>query len=487
MISGQAPNVQNQADCQIFDDVRPGHDRLLRPGAGQRLRVPVRRSRRSPASSARPASRGATTTRAWAPTPRARPRCAPTRAINSRDNTQTATATDKYATRHNPFVYFHSIIDDTTLCDTPRRQPRPAPPGPLERRTAPPTTCSSRRTCATTATTLRAPTASRAAWPRPTAFLQDMGAADHRPRRPSSRTACSSSPSTRRRPADSSSCCGEIARAGQPRAGRSTVPAAAMSGAVLLSPCIAPGTVSQHPLQPLHDAAAASRTSSASRTSATPACRARPTFGSDIFNRSCGPPPIGAAGRRPRHPRAAARVRVGHELPHPAALERRRRTYTVQVRSLTSAQAGNGGHWLAATHETHLTFIGALGATYRVPGPGRTAARSPPPPRWSRRGTRIQQGHFSSGWRVVTAPRCLAAARDPDHHARRRASRCATSRRAVGDRRDHLARGRPAGHPRRPHADAAPALTRAAPPARALLRRGQVRASITSGSSMCGG
>ncbi len=25
---------------------------------------------------------------------------------------------DQYATRHNPFVYFHSIIDDTTLCDT---------------------------------------------------------------------------------------------------------------------------------------------------------------------------------------------------------------------------------------------------------------------------------------------------------------------------------------------------------------------------------
>src|SRR5581483_1135576 len=39
-------------------------------------------------------------------------------ALNSSDNTQTATVTDQYATRHNPFVYFHSIIDDTELCDT---------------------------------------------------------------------------------------------------------------------------------------------------------------------------------------------------------------------------------------------------------------------------------------------------------------------------------------------------------------------------------
>ena len=32
------------------------------------------------------------------------------------------TATDQYATRHNPFVYFHSIIDDTA-CATPTSSP----------------------------------------------------------------------------------------------------------------------------------------------------------------------------------------------------------------------------------------------------------------------------------------------------------------------------------------------------------------------------
>ncbi len=38
--------------------------------------------------------------------------------LNGTDDTQKATAADEYATRHNPFVYFHSIIDDTELCDT---------------------------------------------------------------------------------------------------------------------------------------------------------------------------------------------------------------------------------------------------------------------------------------------------------------------------------------------------------------------------------
>ena len=78
------------------------------------------------------------------------------------DNTQKATATDEYATRHDPFVYFHSIIDDTTLCDTHVVNldllPQDLHPRPTRR-----TTCSSRRTCATTVTTRRALTVNRAA------------------------------------------------------------------------------------------------------------------------------------------------------------------------------------------------------------------------------------------------------------------------------------------------------------------------------------
>lgn len=37
-------------------------------------------------------------------------------ALNSTDNTQKAEASDNYATRHNPFMYFHAIIDDQPNC-----------------------------------------------------------------------------------------------------------------------------------------------------------------------------------------------------------------------------------------------------------------------------------------------------------------------------------------------------------------------------------
>jgi phosphatidylinositol-3-phosphatase len=38
-------------------------------------------------------------------------------ALNGADNTNGATAGDQYATRHNGFMYFHSIIDNTAECD----------------------------------------------------------------------------------------------------------------------------------------------------------------------------------------------------------------------------------------------------------------------------------------------------------------------------------------------------------------------------------
>ena len=37
-------------------------------------------------------------------------------AIGAKDDTQQAEKGDQYATRHNPFVYFHSIIDNATYC-----------------------------------------------------------------------------------------------------------------------------------------------------------------------------------------------------------------------------------------------------------------------------------------------------------------------------------------------------------------------------------
>jgi hypothetical protein len=36
--------------------------------------------------------------------------------LNGQDNTQSATAQSQYATRHNPFMYFHGVIDDAPSC-----------------------------------------------------------------------------------------------------------------------------------------------------------------------------------------------------------------------------------------------------------------------------------------------------------------------------------------------------------------------------------
>lgn len=38
--------------------------------------------------------------------------------IGGVDNSNSAAANDQYATRHNPFVYFHSVIDDQARCDS---------------------------------------------------------------------------------------------------------------------------------------------------------------------------------------------------------------------------------------------------------------------------------------------------------------------------------------------------------------------------------
>ena len=57
--------------------------------------------------------------------------------LNGRDDTQTATADDQYAARHNPFIYFHSIIDDNFHCEQ-HDVPLSQLPGDLSRRTSTP-------------------------------------------------------------------------------------------------------------------------------------------------------------------------------------------------------------------------------------------------------------------------------------------------------------------------------------------------------------
>jgi hypothetical protein len=58
--------------------------------------------------------------------------------LNGRDNTQQATPEDQYAARHNPFIYFHSIIDDNFYCEQ-HDVPLTQLPADLSRRSSTPT------------------------------------------------------------------------------------------------------------------------------------------------------------------------------------------------------------------------------------------------------------------------------------------------------------------------------------------------------------
>ena len=118
---------------------------------------------------------------------------------------------------------------------------------------------------------------------------------------------------------DTSSCCGEIAGPNSPKPGING-PGGGDTGAVLLSPCIKPGTVTKAAVQPLHAAAAASRTCSASRTSGYAGLPGERSLGSDVFNRSCA---IRAACDS--HPGDCARIEA-RRRGHPGALERQRRS-----------------------------------------------------------------------------------------------------------------------------------------------------------------
>jgi phosphatidylinositol-3-phosphatase len=108
MVSGQPPNPHTQADCMVYTDfVGPvGPDGIA---VGQGCVYPSAVKTVGDQLEAK-----GLTWKQYAEdmgTPCRHP------ALNSHDDTQSARAKDQYAARHNPFVYFHSIID-RPICNT---------------------------------------------------------------------------------------------------------------------------------------------------------------------------------------------------------------------------------------------------------------------------------------------------------------------------------------------------------------------------------
>jgi hypothetical protein len=118
LISGQAPNEATQLDCPLFADFllqQPGldsHGQALGRGCVYPNMVKTLPDQLEAAGSSWKAymedmgndpGREAAT-------------CGHPR-VGTRDYTLIATSRDKYAAKHNPFVYFHGIIDDQARCD----------------------------------------------------------------------------------------------------------------------------------------------------------------------------------------------------------------------------------------------------------------------------------------------------------------------------------------------------------------------------------
>jgi hypothetical protein len=116
MISGQGPNLQNQLDCQLYTGF-VGTGPLVPPGQAAGTGCVF------PASVPTVASQITAAGLTWKGyledmgnnPAREAPVCAHP-ALNTQDQTQSAVPGDGYVTRHNPFAYFHSIIDNQAYC-----------------------------------------------------------------------------------------------------------------------------------------------------------------------------------------------------------------------------------------------------------------------------------------------------------------------------------------------------------------------------------
>jgi hypothetical protein len=399
MISGQAPNPQNQADCQYFTDLEPGtmgsDGQAVGTGCVYPAGVPTIASQ---LTAAHDTWRDYNEDMGNDPTREAAVCGHPP--LNAKDNTQSATATDEYATRHDPFVYFHSIIDDTTLCDSHVVALSQLP---ADLSTASKTASYSFITPNLCNDGHDSPCANGqpGGLPQADRFLQTWV-----PR-------ITGSPAFGRdglliitfdeaSGSDASACCGEIPGPGSPSPGIFG-PGGGRVGAVLLSPFIAPGTVSQTAynhytmLGSIENLFGLAHLGEAGLPGET-------YLGSDVFTRPGGAP----GGAAPRPGGQTLTVRVPALASRAGARPRLRvrwggggspAGYTVQVSDLSGSR-----RWrtlLSRTRRTAAWFAARPGDTYafRV----RRGAGGP----WARAesvvpsGVRPRGGHFSGGWRIL--------------------------------------------------------------------------------------
>ncbi len=118
LISGQAPNPANQSDCQVFADFPTGattapNGQINGSGCVFPASVPTVADQ---LDAAHLTWKGYMQDMGNDPS-RESATCGHP-AVGAVDRTQRAVPGDGYATRHDPFVYFHTVIDDSALCSS---------------------------------------------------------------------------------------------------------------------------------------------------------------------------------------------------------------------------------------------------------------------------------------------------------------------------------------------------------------------------------
>jgi hypothetical protein len=247
MVSGQAPNVQTQADCQFYTDFFPGTPASDGQFIGQGCVYPPGvQTIASQLEGAGYAWRGYM--QDMANSAPAEPASCRHPEIGAHDSTQTASATDQYAARHNPFVYFHSIIDFPTCQANDVDLSRLAPD--LASAATTPNYAFITPDLCNDGHDEPCPDGRPGGMAQANDFLQKLvpqilGSPAYRDHGLLIVTfdEAEAEPGTK---ADASACCNEKPGPNTPNAGGPTPgPGGGRIGAVMLSPCIEPGTVSK--------------------------------------------------------------------------------------------------------------------------------------------------------------------------------------------------------------------------------------------------
>ncbi|MGH8259894.1 MAG: alkaline phosphatase family protein, partial [Steroidobacteraceae bacterium] len=118
LVSGQAPNADTQGDCVRYTDFEPAHPRIDAHGQALGQGCVYPRSVESLPDQLEAAGLS------WkgymedmGNDPRRERRTCGHGVVGRLDPLQFAARGDEYASKHDPFVYFHSIIDDAERCD----------------------------------------------------------------------------------------------------------------------------------------------------------------------------------------------------------------------------------------------------------------------------------------------------------------------------------------------------------------------------------